>query len=64
MSFQLSSVQSFSHVQLFATPRTAASHASMSITNSWSLLRLMSIESVMPFNHLVHFMYVSKQYIK
>ena len=53
MSFQLSSVQSFSHVQLFATPRTAASHASMSITNSWSLLRLMSIESVMPFNHLI-----------
>ena len=45
-------VQSLSRVQLFATPWTAASQASLSITNSWSLLKLMSIESVMPSNHL------------
>ena len=45
---QLSSVQSLSHVQFFATPWTAACQASLFITNSWSLLRLMSIESVMP----------------
>ena len=44
----LSSVQSLSHVQLFATPWTAARQASLSITNSWSLLILMSIESVIP----------------
>ena len=49
----LSWVQSLSHVQLFATPWTAASQASLSITNSQSLLKLMSIESVMPSNHLV-----------
>ena len=49
-----SSVQSLSHVQLFATPWTAARQASGSITNSWSLLKLMSIESVMPSNHLIH----------
>ena len=48
-----SSVQSFSHVQLFATPWIAACQASLSITNSWSLLKLMSIESVMPSNHLI-----------
>ena len=48
-----SSVQSFSCVRLFATPRTAARQASLSITNSWSLLKLMSIESVMPSNHLI-----------
>ena len=48
-----SSVQSLSHVQLFATPWTAARQASLSITNSWSLLKLMSIESVMPSNHLI-----------
>ena len=48
-----SSVQSLNHVQLFATPRTAAGQASLSITNSWSLLKLMSIESVMPSNHLI-----------
>ena len=47
------SVQLLSHVQLFATPWTAAHQASLSITNSWSLLRLMSIESVMPSNHLI-----------
>ena len=46
-----SSVQSLSHVRLFLTPRTAAHQASLSITNSWSLLKLMSIESVMPSNH-------------
>ena len=40
-------------VQLFATPWAAACQASMSITNSWSLLKLMSIESVMPSNHLI-----------
>ena len=45
-----SSVQSLSHVQLFPTPWTAARQASLSITNSWSLLKLMSIESVMPSN--------------
>ena len=50
---QLSPVQSLSRVQLFATPRTAARQASLSITNSRSLLRLMSIESVMPLNHLI-----------
>ena len=48
-----SSVQSLSHVRLFATPWTAVHQASLSITNSRSLLRLMSIESVMPSNHLI-----------
>ena len=48
-----SSVQSFSRVQLFATPWTAAHQASLSITNSWSLLELMSTESVTPSNHLI-----------
>ena len=48
-----SSVQSLSHVRLFATPWTAARQASLSITNSWSLLKLMSIKSVMPSNHLI-----------
>ena len=47
------SVQSLSLVQLFATPWTAALQASLSITNSWSLLKLMSIELVMPSNHLI-----------
>ena len=46
-------VQSFSHVWLFATPWTAARQASLSITNSRSLLKLMSIKSVMPSNHLI-----------
>ena len=50
---QFSSVQSLSHVQLFVTPRTAARQASLSITNSQSLLKLMSIELVMPSNHLI-----------
>ena len=49
----LSSVQSLSRVQLFVTPRTAARQASLSITNSRSLLKLMSIVSVMPSNHLI-----------
>ena len=48
-----SSVQSLSCVQLFVTPCTAALQASLSITNSWSLLRLVSIELVMPSNHLI-----------
>ena len=50
---QFSPVKSLSHVQLFATPWTAAHQASLSITNSQSLLKLMSIESVMPSNHLI-----------
>ena len=48
-----SSVQLLSHVRLFATPWTAARRASLSITNSQSLLKLMSIEMVMPSNHLI-----------
>ena len=48
-----SSVQSLSHVWLFATPQTAAHQVSLSITNSWSLLKFMSIKSVMPSNHLI-----------
>jgi len=47
------SVQSFSHVRLFATPWITARQASLSITNSWSSLRLTSIESVMPSSHLI-----------
>ena len=50
---QFSSVQSLSRVQLFATPWTAAPQASLSITNSRSLLKLMSIKSVMPSSHLI-----------
>ena len=55
MSFRysVSSVQSLSGVQLFMTPWTAAHQPSLSITNSWSLLKLMSIELVMPSNHLI-----------
>ena len=48
-----SSVQLLSHVQLFVTPGTAPHQASLSFTNSRSLLKLMSIESVMPSNHLI-----------
>ena len=48
-----SSVQSLSHVRLLVTPRTAACQASLAITNSWSLFKLMTIESVMPSNHLI-----------
>ena len=49
---QFSSVQSLSHVLLFETPWTAAHQVSLSITDSQSLLKLMSIESMMPSNHL------------
>ena len=52
-SVQFSSAQSLSHVQLFATPWTAVRQASLSITNSRSLLKLMSITLVMPSNHLI-----------
>ena len=52
-SYQFSSVQSLSRVQLFATPWTAACQASLSITNSKSLPKLRSIESVMPSSHLI-----------
>ena len=52
-SMQFSSVQSLSHVRLFAPPWTAAHQAFLSFTNSQSLLKLMSIESVMPSNHLI-----------
>ena len=52
-NLQSNSVQSVSHVQLFVTPWIAARQASLSITNSRSLLRLMSIESVMPSSHLI-----------
>ena len=51
--YMFSSVQLLSHVQLFATPWTTACQASLSITNSRSLLKLMSIVSVMPSNHLI-----------
>ena len=53
MSVQFSSVQSLSCVRLFVTPWTAARQAFLSITNSQSLLKLMSIKSVMPSNHLI-----------
>ena len=49
----LTSVQSYSHIRFFATPWTAACQASLSVTNSQSLLKLMSIEFVMPSNHLI-----------
>ena len=49
---QFNLVQSFSCVRLFVTPWTAAHQASLSITNTWSLCKLMFIESVMPSNHL------------
>ena len=52
-NIQFSSVQSLSHVQLFATPWITACQASLSITNFWSLLKLMSIELVMPSSHLI-----------
>ena len=53
LSVQFSSVQSLSHVWLFVTPWIAAHQASLSITNSQSSLKLMSIESVMPSSHLI-----------
>ena len=52
-SVAFSSVQSLSHVWLFETPWIAARQASLSITNSWSSLRLTSIKSVMPSSHLI-----------
>ena len=52
-SIDFSSVQLLSHIRLFTTPWTAACQASLSITNSRSLLKLMSIELVMPSNHLI-----------
>ena len=52
-SILFSSVQSLSHVRLFVTPWIAAHQASLSIINSWSSLRLTSIESVMPSSHLI-----------
>ena len=52
-NIQFSSVQSLSRVRLFATPWISACQASLSITNSRSLLKLMSIESVMPSSHLI-----------
>ena len=52
-SFLFSSVQLLSHIRLFVTTWTAAHQASLSITNSWSLLRLMSIESMIPGDALI-----------
>jgi len=63
ISHQFSSVQSLSCVQLFETPWTAAHQASPSITNSRSLPKLMSIESMMPSNHLI-FGHPPRQHIK
>ena len=51
--YTLSSVQSLSHVWFFVTPWSTACQASLSISNSWGLLKLMSIELVMPSNHLI-----------
>ena len=51
--FIILGVQFLSHVRVFVTPWTAANQASLSFTISWSLLKLMSIESVIPFNHLI-----------
>ena len=53
VKLQFRSIQSLSCVQLFATPWTVAPQASLSITNSQSLLKIMSIKSVMPSNHLL-----------
>ena len=52
-NLKFSSAQLLSHVRLFMTPWTAACQASLSITNSWSLLKLMSIQSMTPSNHLI-----------
>ena len=51
--YSMAQFNSVAHVQLFETPWTAVCQASLSITNSWSLPKLMSIESVMPSNHLI-----------
>ena len=53
LEYPVSSVQTLSRVRLFVTPWTAACQASLSITNSWSLLKLMSIKLVMPSNYLI-----------
>ena len=53
LKLEFSLVQLLSHVQLFVTPWTEAHQPSLSITNSQSLLKLMSVESVMPSNHLI-----------
>ena len=53
INIQFSSVQSLSHVWLFVTPWTAAHQASLSITTSWNLLKLMPVKFVMPSNHLI-----------
>ena len=53
VTHQFNSVQLLSHVRLFENLWTAALQASLSITNTWCLLKLMSIESVMPSNHLI-----------
>ena len=53
MTGEFGAGQSLSHVQLFNTPWTAAHQASLSFTISWSLLKLISIESVIPSNHLI-----------
>ena len=53
MQSGISSVQLLIHIQLFVTPWTAACQASLSIANSWSLLKLMSVELVMPANRLI-----------
>ena len=53
LTVYISSVKSLSCVWLFATPWTTACQASLSITNSWSLFKLVSIESMMPSNHLI-----------
>ena len=53
LAYQFSSVQLLSHVQFFVTPRTAPCQASLSITNSRSLFKPMSIETVMPSKHLI-----------
>ena len=52
-TFPMSSVQSLSFIQPFETPLTAARHSSLSVTNSQSPVKLMSIASVMPLNHLI-----------
>ena len=53
INYHFSSVQSLSHVRLLVTPWIAARQASLSITNSWSLPKPMSIESIMPSSHLI-----------
>ena len=53
LEFVMSSVQLLSHPQLCVTPWTAAHQASLSVTNSWSLLRLTAIESMMPSNYVI-----------